>query len=103
MARQTSGQDAVEDVHAAPDAFGAVCGGEVDVSLEVVMPPDRLLIVGGGQCSALAAIALAERGAEVTLLYRMHDSNMTRQPRDAKAIQTLMIHKSLQRRRRVRR
>jgi NosR/NirI family transcriptional regulator, nitrous oxide reductase regulator len=30
----------------------------------------RVVVVGGGQCSALAAIALAEHGAEVTLLYR---------------------------------
>ncbi len=30
----------------------------------------RVVIVGGGQCAAQAAIALAEHGAEVTLLYR---------------------------------
>jgi xanthine dehydrogenase accessory factor len=42
------------------DAFGAVCGGRADVFLEVIMPPDRLLIVGGGHCGrALAKIASA--------------------------------------------
>jgi xanthine dehydrogenase accessory factor len=40
------------------DAFGAVCGGTADVFLEVIMPPDRLLIVGGGHCGhALAKAA----------------------------------------------
>ncbi len=38
--------------------------------------------------------------SEVTLLYRMHDANMTRQMQDCNAIQALMLHKSLQRRRR---
>jgi glycosyltransferase involved in cell wall biosynthesis len=38
--------------------------------------------------------------AAVTLLYRMHDANMTRNIPGRNAIQTLMIHKSLQRRRR---
>jgi glycosyltransferase involved in cell wall biosynthesis len=37
--------------------------------------------------------------AEVTLLYRMHDSNMTRHVPGRNLIQTLVIHKSLQRRR----
>lgn len=41
-----------------PHAFGAVCGGRAEVFLEVIMPPDRLLIVGGGHCGrSLAKIA----------------------------------------------
>jgi glycosyltransferase involved in cell wall biosynthesis len=37
--------------------------------------------------------------AEVTLIYRMHDSNMTRHVPERNLIQALVIHKSLQRRR----
>jgi xanthine dehydrogenase accessory factor len=41
-----------------PQAFGAVCGGKAEIFLEVVLPPDRLLIVGGGHCGrALAKVA----------------------------------------------
>jgi glycosyltransferase involved in cell wall biosynthesis len=38
--------------------------------------------------------------AEVTLLYRMHDSNMTLNLRERNAVQARMLHKSLERRRR---
>jgi len=41
----------------AKDAFGAVCGGRVELFLEAVMPPDRLLIVGGGHCGKALAQA----------------------------------------------
>jgi xanthine dehydrogenase accessory factor len=41
-----------------PQSFGAVCGGKAEIFLEVIEPPDRLLIVGGGHCGrALAKIA----------------------------------------------
>jgi xanthine dehydrogenase accessory factor len=39
------------------DAFGAVCGGRAEIFLEVVMPLDRLLIVGGGHCGRALARA----------------------------------------------
>ena len=41
----------------AKDAFGAVCGGRVELFLEAVMPPERLLIVGGGHCGKALAHA----------------------------------------------
>ena len=45
---------------AGPQAFGAVCGGRAEIFLEVIVPKDRLLIVGGGHCGrALAKMASA--------------------------------------------
>ena len=41
-----------------PQAFGAICGGRAEIFLEVIVPTDRLLIVGGGHCGrALAKMA----------------------------------------------
>ncbi len=41
-----------------PQAFGAICGGRAEIFLEVIVPADRLLIVGGGHCGrALAKMA----------------------------------------------
>ena len=37
--------------------FGAVCGGRVEVFLEVVMPRERLMICGGGHCGRALAQA----------------------------------------------
>jgi xanthine dehydrogenase accessory factor len=38
-------------------ATGAICGGQVEVFLEVIMPSDQLLIVGGGHCGRALAQA----------------------------------------------
>lgn len=41
-----------------PDAFGAVCGGNAEVFLDVILPADRLFILGCGHCGqALARMA----------------------------------------------
>jgi len=49
------------------DAFGAVCGGRADVFLEVVMPTDRLLIVGGGHCGRALARAASLLDFSITV------------------------------------
>jgi xanthine dehydrogenase accessory factor len=48
-------------------SFGAVCGGRVEVFLEVVVPQDRLLIVGGGHCGRALARAAHLLGWEIVL------------------------------------
>jgi xanthine dehydrogenase accessory factor len=48
--------------------FGAVCGGRVEVFLEVVVPPDKLLIVGGGHCGRALAEAASLLGFSITLV-----------------------------------
>lgn len=40
-------------------AFGAICGGRAEIFLEVIVPPDRLLIIGGGHCGRALAGAAA--------------------------------------------
>ncbi len=57
------------EVGSSPDAFGAICGGEAEVFLEVMGRPDALLVVGGGHCGrALARAATLLGGFEVMLL-----------------------------------
>jgi xanthine dehydrogenase accessory factor len=48
--------------------FGAVCGGHVTVFLEVVVPPDKLLIVGGGHCGRALAEAASLLGFSITVV-----------------------------------
>lgn len=38
-------------------AFGAICGGRAEIFLEVIVPPERLLIIGGGHCGRALAQA----------------------------------------------
>lgn len=53
---------------AAARTFGAVCGGHVSVFLEVVVPPDKLLIVGGGHCGRALAEAASLLGFSITVV-----------------------------------
>ena len=74
LAALTSGESVLKaydfrEEGASPDAFGAVCGGNLDLFLEVVSVPDRLLIVGGGHCGrALARAAVLLGTFQVTLV-----------------------------------
>ena len=53
---------------AGPQAFGAICGGRADVFLEVIMPPDRLIIVGGGHCGQALAKAASLLDFSITVV-----------------------------------
>jgi xanthine dehydrogenase accessory factor len=63
-------QDAVTKIAKQPRArtFGAVCGGHVTVFLEVVVPADKLLIVGGGHCGRALAEAASLLGFSITVV-----------------------------------
>jgi xanthine dehydrogenase accessory factor len=56
-----------------PDSFGAICGGEVTVLIELQIPTHRLLIVGGGHCACAIAKLAAECGFFVTALEDRED------------------------------
>lgn len=47
------------EIGASAEAFGAICGGNLDMFLEVVTMRKRLLIVGGGHCGRALARAAA--------------------------------------------
>lgn len=49
------------------NAFGAVCGGQLTVLLEVVERPQRLLVVGAGHCGRALARAAVFTGYDVTV------------------------------------
>lgn len=40
-----------------PHSFGAVCGGRAEIYFDVAVPPEMLLIVGGGHCGRALAEA----------------------------------------------
>jgi xanthine dehydrogenase accessory factor len=48
-------------------AFGAICGGQADVFLDVIMPCDRLLIVGAGHCGRALARAASALGLSIVV------------------------------------
>lgn len=51
-----------------PGSFGAVCGGEVEVFMEVIRRPPRLVIVGGGHCAMALARAASLLDFRILLL-----------------------------------
>lgn len=53
---------------AAPDSFGAICGGEVTVLIEPQLPPPALTLVGAGHCSRALARLARTCGWHVTVL-----------------------------------
>lgn len=57
------------EIGTSPDAFGAICGGQAEVFLEVLGRPDEILVVGGGHCGQALAHAAALVGSfQVVLL-----------------------------------
>ncbi|HEV3410812.1 MAG TPA: XdhC family protein [Chthoniobacterales bacterium] len=53
---------------AAPDSFGAICGGECTVLMEPQVPTPAIFLVGGGHCAhAIARLAL-DCGMHVTVV-----------------------------------
>lgn len=53
---------------AAPDSFGAICGGTVTVLIEPQLPPPALTLVGAGHCSRALAQLATTCGWHVTVL-----------------------------------
>jgi xanthine dehydrogenase accessory factor len=53
---------------AAPDSFGAICGGEVTVLLEPQKVSEAIYLVGGGHCSRAIAKLAFEAGLSVTVI-----------------------------------
>jgi len=57
----------LQDAAVGDETFGAVCGGRVEVFLEVLMPAERMLIVGGGHCGRALAEAASLLGFSIVV------------------------------------
>src|SRR5689334_6050690 len=53
---------------AAPDSFGAICGGEVTVLIEPQIVGESLFLVGGGHCAKAISRLASECGLMVTII-----------------------------------